>query len=711
MTRAAVTEPFNTPPITRRLLDVAVTMGLIYVVIFVVVALIRVFYPFEVEWMEGGMLAHAARLASGQPIYAEPSADFVPFFYTPGYPITLWGLSQITGGLSFTLGRLVSLAATLSTFYCLFLIGRREAGVRFGLLAMGIYASLFRLNGAFYDLVRPDALFITIMLWAVYVAYTMPRWRGVILAAVLCVVGFFTKQTASVFTPAIAVYLLWRNWRHGVVFGALAFGLGALGVYVANQATDGWFWVYTFEGHQGHLFYWKNILMEYWRDVLCLAPVLLLIPLLWFGYKVPIVLPSLLLSAHWTYAWFLRANSGWKDMPHMYYRELFYVEPHWLIMVPPAVMVLMLVAYRVARRGVAIAPRTHGFWLWMFVAGAGSSALNHSTQWAYSNCFMPLSVFGSILIALAVRDLTQAGDAEGTPQPSSHRWTALVPAALALQFIALAYNPAEQVPGSADHEAVAQLDRQLSEVKGKVFMPAHPFYAYTRDGQVHTHQMGIQDVAFMKGLKDLGPRLRKKEWAAVVVDERNRVPGLGRQYYLADRLVWPDKDVLRAKTGFLVRPAELWLAQDPEPRELAPGITGNFEAGQTTGWTASGGFSEAPAQKRRARLRSGRVSGVQGDWVMVSNRADEAGRLTSAPFTLECDRLTWMAAGDRKPGLEVRLLSNGELLHRKPVPSGRALRRVSLDTRSLRGREVQIELIDKSADGVMAADDFRCVRP
>ena len=548
---------------TARLLDVAIGLGLIYGLTLLVISVIRITYPFEIEWMEGGMLTHAARLAEGLPIYAEPSADFVPFFYTPGYPTTLWALSSITGGLSFALGRSVSLLATLATLWCLYLIGRREAGRRYGLLAVGLYCALFRLNGAFYDLVRPDALFLAIMIWAVYVAYTMNSWRGVILAAVLCVAGFFTKQTASVFIPALAVYLLWRNWRHGVVFAALAFGLGALGVYLYNQATDGWFWVYTFEGHQGHLFYWKNILMEYWRDVLCLAPVLLLIPLLWFGYKIPIVLPSLLLAAHWTYAWFFRASSGWKDMPHMYYRELLYQDPHWLILIPPALMALMLVAYRVGRRRraedqaaapIAVKPQTHGFWLWMFIAGAGSSALNHSTQWAYSNCFMPLSLFGSVLIALAVRDLVTL-PSESSPGP---RWTTLVPAALILQFVALAYHPGEQIPRSADREALAQLDEALSEVEGKVFIPAHPFYAYSRDGVIHTHQMGIQDVAFMKGVQDLAPRLAAKEWGAVVVDERNRVPGLSRHYRLVKRFRWPSPSALKTKTGFLVRPAQLW---------------------------------------------------------------------------------------------------------------------------------------------------------
>src|SRR5262245_39785395 len=60
--------------------------------------------------MEGGTLTHALRLARGQPIYAEPSVDFVSFLYTPLYPALL-GLLAKAFGLSYVLGRAVSIVA------------------------------------------------------------------------------------------------------------------------------------------------------------------------------------------------------------------------------------------------------------------------------------------------------------------------------------------------------------------------------------------------------------------------------------------------------------------------------------------------------------------------------------------------------------------------------------------------------------------------
>ena len=52
----------------------------------------RLPYPYDLEWMESGMLCHALRLLNGQPIYAPPSVDFIPHLYTP-----LWSMVVVAG--------------------------------------------------------------------------------------------------------------------------------------------------------------------------------------------------------------------------------------------------------------------------------------------------------------------------------------------------------------------------------------------------------------------------------------------------------------------------------------------------------------------------------------------------------------------------------------------------------------------------------------
>ena len=52
---------------------------------FVAIALLRIGYPFELEWMEGSMVAHIARVVAGQPLYVSPTLAFTPFAYPPLY--------------------------------------------------------------------------------------------------------------------------------------------------------------------------------------------------------------------------------------------------------------------------------------------------------------------------------------------------------------------------------------------------------------------------------------------------------------------------------------------------------------------------------------------------------------------------------------------------------------------------------------------------
>ena len=70
----------------------------------------RVGYPYDLEWMDGGMLLHAARVADGLPLYVTPSETFIPFIYPPMYPWLVGGLSALGFPLDYVLGRGVSIA-------------------------------------------------------------------------------------------------------------------------------------------------------------------------------------------------------------------------------------------------------------------------------------------------------------------------------------------------------------------------------------------------------------------------------------------------------------------------------------------------------------------------------------------------------------------------------------------------------------------------
>jgi hypothetical protein len=46
-----------------------VTFSLLYILIFIAIALIRMNYPFELNWMEGGLLDVVNRILDGKQLY------------------------------------------------------------------------------------------------------------------------------------------------------------------------------------------------------------------------------------------------------------------------------------------------------------------------------------------------------------------------------------------------------------------------------------------------------------------------------------------------------------------------------------------------------------------------------------------------------------------------------------------------------------------
>ena len=641
----------STPPRHTRLgrsEALVIALSCLYVIAYLWVALNRLSTPFELEWMEGGMIAHALRLREGLPIYAPPSLDFVPFFYTPGYPATLSWLSQITGNLSFSLARGVSLMASLGVMACIYLEMMRETQQRrYALLGVGLFAALFRTCGAFYDLARPDSLMLLWLASAIIVGRRMSSYRGALLAATLMILAFFTKQTSAVFFPVILGWVLWRHARVGALFGALTLFGCWIGVLWLNAETDGSFWRYIFEGHQGHVFHWKNILLQYWRDLLFLAPLTLLLPLLWFSRFSPLRVLPLILVIHWSAAF---AHRIWTldYTPHMYYRELWYETPHLLILIPPVISVALMIWSRQWGQERS-ALNTSPYWLWIFIAGVGASGLNHSTQWAYSNCFMLLALSFSFSAPLMLRDLTGQGETV-EPQLKTRRASITLWSLVAVQLIAWLYSPSAQVPRSSDHLAWARLTARLDSLPTPLFFPAHPTYNALDRGMrglssIHTHQMGVNDVQYRGGVRDLRERLGRvsrrnhrqvtsshlgrPHWSAVITHERTRLPYLDRGYYEAERFVYLHSGSLKAKTGFLTRPASLWLPRDTRssPRRLnGTEASANFESLESIHFTPQG----------RKRDRSYTFPSTE----LIARRVQTSKR----------DSITWMEAGWRVSG-------------------------------------------------------------
>jgi hypothetical protein len=216
------------------------------IAIYVWIALHRVDYPFELDWMEGGSVELAGRVLDGHSLYAAPSITFVGWTYPPLYYWVAAAVAKITG-LGFLPLRLVSLAASLVSMATLGWMVTRETGNRVaGLVAAGLFAATFRISGSWFDTGRVDSLFLALTL----LALACGRWargvRGGIALGVLAFLAFFTKQTALLALLPVLVLLVAARPRVGLpaLLTLLALVVGS--TLILNASTGNWYGYYVF---------------------------------------------------------------------------------------------------------------------------------------------------------------------------------------------------------------------------------------------------------------------------------------------------------------------------------------------------------------------------------------------------------------------------------------------------------------------------------
>jgi hypothetical protein len=511
--------------------------------IFVVLArvfLLRLSYPLDLEWMEGGTLTHALRLARGEPLYAEPSVDFVSFLYTPLYPAVLAALSKVFG-LSYALGRVVSILAFAGALVFLVAavrgIARRYESEELpalatgaGLLAAAAVCLAFPFCGAFYDLVRCDSLWLFLVSAGLYCCAPGGSTTRVVAGALLLALAFFTKQTAAPFMVAAALSVaLASGVKRGLVFSAMAFGSTAGGIVAGQYLTDGWFWIYIYRLHRSH----ETQLERIWPET-----------------------PRVLL------------------------------EYGFLLLLPMAACVLFVGLRRRLSRGLF-------YWASMAAAGLATACVASSTQGAYDNAYIPAVYFGALLSAACVVELAAlaAGleaSTEGAVWSAAKRhgpWLRSVPVrtvgliglGLLSGHAAIRWlDPAPHVPSPQDRAEATRLLAYLTEQGPGIFVPCHPFYSVLAGGRGHLHVMGISDVySWPRGItsdpardaaikdrfhRSVEDSFSSRRWTMVIDDPAftHQLFGLEQYYVLVDDLARSGR-APRVLTGYPCASRRVWV--------------------------------------------------------------------------------------------------------------------------------------------------------
>lgn len=419
----------------------------------------RLSFPLELEWMEGGSLHTALRLQQGLPIYPAPSAEFVPFLYTPLYPALLAALGSVLP-LGYALGRAVSVAAVAAVAAALWrLVGYEGKPRAHRAAAVGMFLAGYVFTFRWYDVARADSLFLALLLWGLaLLREARGRPRRALLAGVLVALAFWTKQTAAVFVLASGLGCLLVAPRQLWIYAGTIAVIDGGGALLGQRLTGGWLWTYIYELHQQHAFNAVRFTRKTWGMFLHASPPLVALGL---GLAAAHVGGALRHGVR-----FLRKKTG----------------PYRQDQVE-------------RRRGLV-------YWGLMAAAGLLVSALGYATQWAEPNAFMPGVCLAAAWLAVALpvgrgeglalglvaAQLLFALLVEPRYQPIQDRGLAAIGETYVWQ------DPWRTLPPEGLRASAAALRAELELRPGPILALHRPWWSVLAGGPGHVGSMGIHDV-------------------------------------------------------------------------------------------------------------------------------------------------------------------------------------------------------------------------
>ncbi len=631
----------------------------------------RVSYPYDLEWMEGGMLHHALRIQQGHSLYAAPSIDFIPYLYTPLYPALLAVLGKVFG-LSYGLGRAISVLSlcAIAATGCISVAGRRDPIAWCGaILALGLFAAAYPFTNCWYDLARCDTLFLAMVTAGIaalpHLARVETGWRGrgrahigharVAAGASLLALAFFCKQTGIFYVVLGGGIVAVVAWRRVFTYIATAGLIGLGGTALFNASTHGWFWTYISKIHRAHDFNMDRFWASF-GNILWHFPALTIVVAIGLG---------------------------------------------------------AVIATYVKRRALPDEAKPFLLWTAAFAVSIIAGAIGWGTEFAVFNAYMPAFLHGAFAAGAALSAIAACARELRPDRPIIAEVVPLVAAlALAVTCLHARWSPSDFMPTERDVAAGDKLIARLRTLDGDVWVPSHPWYAELAGKTAHVHRMGIKDVTWRQTrvVEGLDDALRAHAFGAIVmdgVDLFSELPALPRTYHAAFRL--PGDERPRVFTGAHVVPDSIWLPRvSPAPQ---PGAKALFDFEQVTwsGWTRSGpAWGDGPAAE--AQPGQDMVAGSTGLRFATSMHGGDTatGHVTSPPFAITGPRITMALGGATDASkLRVEMWVDGKLVRTAsvPEPGGEALKVVTWNVAELAGAQATLVLVDDSMSGHLDVDD------
>ena len=231
---------------SKTLLKIAVVLCAVYTLGFLSIVVQHVCYPGFTEAMEGDVLQHVERAASGRPIYTTPTDEFIPLAYVPGYyyfaaPF-FWLFGEDLAG-----PRLASSLAAIGAAGAFAWIVYRESGsFAASLLTVALFFAGYRIKDENLTTALPDALLLLWLGlgWAMIVG-RQTKWTE-FAAAAFVILALVTKQQGLLLGGCTALFIasttrggtwsLKEKWR---IVPAAAWSVAGLSLFLFGNSLFG----------------------------------------------------------------------------------------------------------------------------------------------------------------------------------------------------------------------------------------------------------------------------------------------------------------------------------------------------------------------------------------------------------------------------------------------------------------------------------------
>lgn len=513
----------------------------------------RLFYPFDLEWMEGGMLAHAWRVTEGHTLYGEPSAEWIPYIYPAGYAWLLAAVSPVFG-LGYVPARALSIVGTLAAASALpWMTWRHHKKPWVGLLAGAAFLGCYDVVGAFFDLVRADGVSIGLVAWTVVLGLDEDR-RLRDLSALLLFGAFAVKQNFALFGIPMALGLWARlGWKDALRFGLLS-AVPALAITgLLEWQSNGYYLRYIVETPGTHGFVRNRGFPGAPRELIRALPAVVFLVTVFVIDRARVLAHSAVIPAMGVIGLVLGGVNHSLTSTGS-------VLLHRVSSVGYALIAASILGT------LAVVARRNPSWRWIYGAGVGGIAL-------ISAALMRAHVGGFVNVLIPLYWVVCAGSAWGAARWEGSRvgWVAVLPTVLLGTQLGLQHwrlDDDKFLPTAADVAAGERVVDALRGVEGPVFSPFAPWLVYQAGGEPGTHLISIWDVTkkrtpFPDAEAAIETAIANQEFAAVLDGGRGLKYGLADAYSGAKPI--NGFAVFMPQSGFRVRPERLRF-----PKKRAP---------------------------------------------------------------------------------------------------------------------------------------------